>query len=73
MAGVIEQWVESLDDVGHQVVGTESRFLVDIGGRQYFAGQIAHREPGAAAADGRRQHDTRIRVEGQEGGGTSAG
>jgi hypothetical protein len=53
-AGILQERVESLDDVGHQVVGPQARLLVDIAGRQYLAGEVAHREPGAAAADRRR-------------------
>ena len=73
VAGVVEQRIEPLDDVGHQVVGAETGLLIDIGGRQYFAGQVAHGEPGAAAADGRGQHDAGVGVEAQERRGASAG
>ncbi len=63
---VIQQRVEPLDDIGHQVVGAEPGLLIDIGGRQYFAGQVAHGEAGAAAADGRGQDDAGVGVEAQE-------
>jgi len=66
VAGLVEHCVEPLDDVGHQVVGPQARFLVNVGRSQDVAGQVAHREPGAAAADGRRQHDAAVRLEGQE-------
>ena len=73
MAGVVEQRVEPLDHVGHQVVGAEAELLVDIGAGQDVAGQVAHRQPGPAAPDRRGQHDAGVGVERQKRGGTSAG
>ena len=73
MPGFVEQYVQPLDNIGHQVVGTETDLLIDIGRGQYLAGQVADREPGAAAADGRGQDDAGVGVERQECGRTSAG
>ena len=48
-----------------EIVGSQPWGLVDISGREDVAGQIAHGETGAAAADCGRQDYTGVGIEGQ--------
>ena len=57
----LEEHVEPLDHVGHQLVGTDADLLVDVTGGQDLACEVAHRQPGPAAPDRGGQHDARRR------------
>ena len=54
---------EAHDDLGHQTSRRKPGLLVDVGGHQDVAGQVAHRQAGPTSADGHRQHRARQREE----------